>query len=163
MSDDMELENFIEPCITVKTRKISETEMDVELSFIEKNPDIPEKFKQPLTEVLRKIPNLYSGKEFSEVPFPEEIYTHDIEFLDESKTKELYARPYPISGIHAEQLKTTIDKLVQNDILEPSDSPFVSPVFFVSKKINRDATAAEGRLVFDYRKLNSLIKPHYKH
>jgi hypothetical protein len=93
------------------------------------------------------------------VPFPEEIYTHDIEFLDESKTKELYARPYPISGIRAEQLKTTIDELVKNDILEPSDSPFVSPVFFVSKKINRDATAAKGRLVFDYRKLNSLIKP----
>jgi hypothetical protein len=44
MSDDMELENFIEPSITVKTGKISETEMDVELSFIEKNPDIPEKF-----------------------------------------------------------------------------------------------------------------------
>jgi hypothetical protein len=81
------------------------------------------------------------------------------EFFNETETKELYARPYPISGIHAEQLKTTIDELVRNDVLEPSDSPFVSPVFFVSKKINRDATAAEGRLVFDYRKLNSLIKP----
>jgi hypothetical protein len=121
MSDDMELENFIEPGITVKTGKISETEMDIELSFIEKNPDIPEKFKKPLTEVLRKIPNLYSGKEFLEVPFPEEIYTHDIEFLNESETKELYARPYPISGIRVEQLKTTIDELVRKDILKPSD------------------------------------------
>jgi hypothetical protein len=39
MSDDMELENFIEPGITVKTGKISETEMD------EKNPTFQKNLK----------------------------------------------------------------------------------------------------------------------
>jgi Reverse transcriptase (RNA-dependent DNA polymerase) len=110
-------------------------------------------------DCLKPIPELYSGKDFSEKPFPEDIFTHDVEFLDKANTQELYARPYPISGIRAEQLKATIDEMVEQDILEPGDSPFVSPVFYVLKKVNRDATAAEGRLVFDYRKLNSLIRP----
>jgi Reverse transcriptase (RNA-dependent DNA polymerase) len=159
MSSAMD-DELIEPGFEFKIgQEKKETDVSEQLQFIKNNSDIPEKYKQPLMDSLKAIPELYSGKDFSEKPFPEDIFCHDIEFLDEANTQELYTRPYPISGIRAEQLKATIEEMVEQDILEPGDSPFVSPVFYVLKKVNRDATAAEGRLVFDYRKLNSLIRP----
>jgi hypothetical protein len=71
----------------------------------------------------------------------------------------LHSKPYPISGIRTEQLKVTLDELCKNGVIERGDSSYVSPVFFILKKQNRDATASEGRLVYDYRRLNSHIKP----
>jgi Reverse transcriptase (RNA-dependent DNA polymerase)/RNase H-like domain found in reverse transcriptase/Integrase zinc binding domain/Integrase core domain len=157
LSDSMETEEISEPGFNVKIGIKKETKMEDELAFIINNSDIPEKYREDLIVTLKEIPNLYSGKEFSEIPFPGDIYKHDIEFTED--IKELYARPFPISGIRSEQLKETLEELCANGVLEPGDSPYVSPVFFILKKQNRDATACEGRLVFDYRRLNSYIRP----
>ena len=48
--------------------------------------------------------------------------------------------------------------MVENEILSPGDSDTVSPVYFVTKKQNKDKTAVSGRLVFDYCRLNEKIK-----
>lgn len=41
---------------------------------------------------------------------------------------------------------------MQEDIIEPSDSPYTSPSFFLEKK-NKDL-----RLVIDYKKINEFLK-----
>ena len=107
---------------------------------------------------LDEIPDLYSGTEFSEKPFPENVYQHDIELLDNAPT-ELTAKPYKLAGIRLDQLKATIQDMIDNKILEPGDSNYVTPVFFVLKKAAESKTSCKGRLCFDYRKLNAIIKP----
>jgi hypothetical protein len=114
-----------------------------------------------LVKCLEKIPELYSGLEFSEKTFPPELYMHDIEFVSNS-ISELSLKPYPCSDIRLQQLLEQINDLCKAGVLKEGDSEFVSPCFFVLKKHSEGATASCGRLVFDYRKLNKIVKPmHY--
>ena len=55
-------------------------------------------------------------------------------------------------------LKDTIQDLLDTGILRPGDSEFTSPVFFVTKKPGEGKTASKGRLCFDYRRINEVIK-----
>jgi len=155
IENDTQFEDLLEPGISFDPKVISK---DIELNFIRKHPKLTDKNKKKLIDCLEKIPDLYSGSEFSETPFPPEIYQHDIELLDGAPT-ELTAKPYKLSGIRLDQLKATIQDMVDNKVLEPGDSNYVTPVFFVLKKAGENKTACKGRLCFDYRKLNSIIKP----
>jgi hypothetical protein len=152
IDDDTLLEELLEPGMSTNI-----IDKDTELDFIKNHTSIPDKCKGKILACLEKIPKLFSGQEFSEVSFPPEVFQHDIEFLD-GAPKELYTKPYPVSGIRLEQLKETIQDLIKNNVLVPGDSEFVSPCFFVTKKQNESETAQRGRLCFDYRKLNSIIK-----
>lgn len=148
-----ELEKYLEPgiCSPAKIDK------DLELDHVRNHSRIPEELKPELIEFLESRANLFSGEEFSAEHFPREIYEHDVELIDES-VSSLTSRPFPCSGIRLSQLKTDIDSLVRNGVLSPGDSAFTSPVFYVLKKAGDGKTAAKGRLCFDYRKINGLIK-----
>ena len=149
----VELKN-IEKGITIKGGK---TEVESELDFIKKHEKIPDTAKKELLDCLKKIPDLYSGSEFSSEPVPASLYLHDVEFM-EGETQFLNSKPYKTVGIRNEQLLDALTEMVNNKILLPGDSNCVSPVFFVSKKIGDGENAEKGRLVFDYRKLNEKIK-----
>ncbi len=71
---------------------------------------------------------------------------------------QLSSRPFPVSGIRLSQLKDDIKELCANGVLSPGDSPYTSPMFYVLKKASDGKTAAKGRLCFDYRKINAMIK-----
>ena len=107
------------------------TEMEKEIEYIKNHQNIPKQYKQKLTEFLKTVPDLYSGEEFSKEAFPG--YEHDIELIDKS-ISELRAKPYPAQGIRLHQLKSMINDMVKNCVLDPEDSEFLSPVFFVTKK-----------------------------
>ena len=107
------------------------TEMEKEIEYINNHQNILKQCKQKLTEFLKTVPDLYSGKEFSKEAFPG--YEHDIKLIDKS-ISELRAKPYPAQGIRLHQLKSMINDMVKNGVLEPGDSEFLSPVFFVTKK-----------------------------
>ena len=129
--------------------------MEKEIEYIKNHPNIPKQYKQKLTEFLKTVPDLYSGEEFSKEAFPG--YEHDIELIDKS-ISELRAKPYPAQGIRLHQLKSMINDMVKNGVLEPGDSEFLSPVFFVTKKASDDTTVRKARVVFDYRKINKITK-----
>ena len=109
------------------------TDIEAELQFIQKHKDIPDHCKEKLLTCLRKIPALFSGQEYSEVCFPRSVFEHDIEFLPNAP-KELYSKPFPVSGIRLAQLRENINDLCKNGILKPGDSEYVSPCFFVTKR-----------------------------
>jgi hypothetical protein len=108
-----------------------------------------------LIEKLKEIPHLFSGYEFSENHVPENFFSHDIELIEGAPDK-LTCKPFSVSGIRLCQLKDTIEEMVQNKVLIPGDSYFVSPIFFVKKGASGDQTASKGWL-YDDRKLNALI------
>jgi transposase InsO family protein len=69
---------------------------------------------------------------------------------------------YPFRVPHGQKkiMKEMIDKLLADDIIEHSSSPWSAPVILISKAGN--ATGVEGvRLVVDFRKLNAVTKRDY--
>ncbi len=147
-----ELERLLEPGFSPP----SIIDKTTELNFIRQHPTIPEEFKSEFISFLEERAELFSGEEFSKKSFPSNIYEHDVELIEE--VAHLGSRPFPVSGIRLSQLKEDINELVKNGVLSPGDSPYTSPMFYVLKKSAEGKTAAKGRLCFDYRKINSLIK-----
>ena len=148
-----ELEELLEPGFSSPTLIDKESE----LNFVRQHSKIPERFKEDFVQFLDKRSELFSGEEFSSKHFPKDKYMHDVELIDPN-THSMNSRPFPCSGIRLQQLKSDIDDLVKNGVLSPGDSSFTSPIFYVLKKAGDGKTASKGRLCFDYRKINSLIK-----
>lgn len=59
-------------------------------------------------------------------------------------------RPRRLSFADKEKLKQILDKLLQEKIIRPSDSPYAFPIVLVRKK------GGESRLCIDYRELNKI-------
>ena len=149
---DLDIEDLLEPGIP--TQKVIDAQE--ELNFIRNHPRIPDSVKPTILNYLEKTPELFSGSEFSEKHFPSDVYMHDVELA--VPLTQLKAKPFPCSGIRLAQLKDTIQDLLDTGILRPGDSEFTSPVFFVTKKPGEGKTASKGRLCFDYRRINEVIK-----
>jgi hypothetical protein len=60
--------------------------------------------------------------------------------------------PYRISPMMRKEIKRQIDDMLEQRIIEPSTSPFASPIMLVPKRDN------SWRFAVDYKKLNSLTK-----
>ena len=89
----------------------------------------------------------------------EEMYKKEINELmkrnEQSKTL-----PY-VTTVEAEIksdrafVKTEIKKLLNNEIIQPSKSPYNSPIWTVSKKGNDEQGNPKRRMVIDFQKLNA--------
>ncbi|CAF0725133.1 unnamed protein product [Brachionus calyciflorus] len=66
------------------------------------------------------------------------------------QTEPIRLQPYRKSYAEREQIKQEIPEMLENGIIEPSTSPWASPVLIIPKK---DGTK---RFCVDYRKLNSI-------
>lgn len=64
----------------------------------------------------------------------------------------LHRRPYRVSATERQVIQKEVDKMLQKDIIEPSSSPWASPVVLVKKKDNT------WRFCVDYRHLNNITK-----
>ncbi len=151
---NFEVESLIEPGQEIPSVAI--IDKHEELEHVRNHQGIPEHLKPRLLTFLEKNPELFSGAEFSEKTFPKNIYMHDVELT--SDLKELKCKPFPTVGVRLQQLKEAIYDLVDKKVLEPGDSEFLSPCFFVTKKPGEGKSASKGRLCYDYRRINSYVK-----
>ena len=62
----------------------------------------------------------------------------------------IHSRPYRVPYAHKEEVRRQIQELVDNKIIEPTNSPWASPMLLVKKK---DGTM---RLCCDFRRLNAI-------
>ena len=91
--------------------------------------------------------------EFATVLTPKLGLTNLIEYkINLSDNKVIRLHPYKLSPPKMETMRNQINKLLEQEVIEPSTSPYSSPAFLVPKGHDKH------RLVVDYRQLNKNIE-----
>lgn len=101
---------------------------------------------------IRKLLSEYSDifhKDDKPLTFTNEI-KHSIRTKDEIP---VYAKTYRYPEVHRKEVESQIKKMLNQNIIRPSHSPWSSPVWIVPKKLDASGKR-KWRLVIDYRKLN---------
>lgn len=75
-----------------------------------------------------------------------------------SGTTPKYKKPYRLPHAQKQEIKNQVNKMVQDNIAEPSMSPWNSPILVVPKKKDPVTGLQKLRLVIDYRGLNDVIE-----
>ncbi len=98
-----------------------------------------------------KLKNLvFSFKNiFPDVPNKTTAACHDVDIGDAAPIKQ---HPYRLNPLKREVMRNEIQYMLNNDIIEPSNSDWSSPSLLVPKSDNT------FRLVTDFRKVNSVTK-----
>ena len=120
-----------------------------------RNPDppaadlthVPEPFRSQLRELLNKHREVF-GTDMTDIK-QTDVYEHRIDLHDHTPA---YRRPYRLPFAHREIVKKEVDRMLAANIIEPSVSPYNSPIILVKK------SNGGYRLVSDLRLLNSKIK-----
>lgn len=79
------------------------------------------------------------------------VLKHRIQTTDDEPVN---VRQYRCPQLQKFEMKKQIEQLLENDIIEPSSSPYNSPVWIVPKKADEKTGRPRWRMVIDYRKLN---------
>ena len=129
---------------TINKEKKTRIEQIIQNSII----SVKDKFKELLDnniEILAiKIEELGTTK----------LLPHRINLVE--STIPIKQKAYRLSKVQANALKEELIKLLNNKLIEPSSSPWSSPVILVPKKNNK------WRMCIDYRKLNNVtVKDAY--
>ena len=85
---------------------------------------------------------------------PKRVFDHQIDLL--LGTKPVNIKPYRYSPTQKDEIERQITEMLKNGVIQPSTSPFASPVLLVKKK--------DGSWCFciDYKHLNAItIKNKY--
>lgn len=125
---------------TVPAHASSSTEFDV-------NPALPQEKQQSLRALLERYSdNFSSSSKIRQTPIAKHrILTHE-------GTRPLRQSPYRVSSKERESIRLQVKEMLDDDIIQPSRSPWAAPVVLVKKK---DGTL---RFCVDYRRLNSVTK-----
>ncbi|CAF4944161.1 unnamed protein product [Pieris macdunnoughi] len=67
----------------------------------------------------------------------------------------IHTKTYRFPEIHKVEVRNQIDKMLKQNIIEPSNSPWSSPIWVVPKKLDA-SNVQKWRVVIDYRKLNDI-------
>lgn len=106
--------------------------------------------------LCQKFPKLFhqEGKNLTFI----NLVKHKIQTTDEIP---LHTKPFRNSPVERQEIQRQINKLLDQDIIRHSHSPWSAPIFIVSKKPDA-ANNKKWRLIIDYRKLNEkTIKDKY--
>lgn len=97
--------------------------------------------------------------EFSDIfHLPGENLTHTNALKHEIKTTTeipIHTKTYRFPEIHKTEVRNQVDKMLKQNIIEPSNSPWSSPIWVVPKKLDA-SNIRKWRVVIDYRKLNDV-------
>ncbi|CAK1597383.1 unnamed protein product [Parnassius mnemosyne] len=110
----------------------------------------PEKIKQ-LRILLNKYEHLFIRG------YPKtRVNTGMLEIRLKNPDKYVERRPYRLSPVEREKVRTIVNELLKHSIIRESKSPYSSPIILVKKKNGDD------RLCVDFRELNAnTLRDHY--
>ncbi|UYV80091.1 hypothetical protein LAZ67_18001653, partial [Cordylochernes scorpioides] len=130
----------------IQEEDIGITKLDQKIeAMIDSN--LTEDQQNKLINILKKFSDVFdfSGKS---QPARSKI-KHKIDTGDHAPTKQ---RPYRVSGMERKIIHQEVDRMMKQDIIQFSESPWSSPVVLVKKK------NGSWRFCVDYRRLNKITK-----
>lgn len=139
-----------------------------EMNFIEEKTNIEidelleenlEKLRlEHMNEEERKV--IYElCKEYKDIFYCENLpltFTNEVKHFIRTKHEDpIYLKPYRQPPTQAMEIKQQVDKLLKDNVIQESYSPWSAPVHLVPKK--KDASGeTKYRMVIDYRRLNDI-------
>lgn len=117
------------------------------------------KFKKDMPHYVQE--KLFSlCEEFADIfALQDDILTHN-NFYEQKLTladeSPVYVKPYRLPQSQRQEVKRQVDLLKQKDLIEPSRSPFNSPLILVPKK-SENPSEKSWRLVVDFREVNKKL------
>ncbi|UYV69999.1 hypothetical protein LAZ67_7001429 [Cordylochernes scorpioides] len=132
----------------IREEEIEFTKLDQKIeAMIDSN--LTEDQQNKLMNILKKFSDVFdfSGKS---QPARSEI-KHKIDSGDHAPKKQ---RPYRVSGMERKIIQQEVDIMMEQDIIQFSESPWSSPVVLVKKK------NGSWRFCVDYRRLNKITKKY---
>ena len=136
--DDASDEYSLEDCTFPSNMEI-ETYRDVSISN-----ELTDEQRKEVKELLAKYPDVLTS-----IPGKTELFEHDIKL---STAEPVRSKGYPIPYKTREIMESEIDKMIRLGVIEPSISPYSSPIVLVPKK---DGSV---RFCIDFRKLNKVTE-----
>lgn len=111
--------------------------------------DLPPSQKQQLLSVLEGFHDIFDADaSSSQLPV-----THTVEHtINTGDSTPIHSRPYRVSSSERNVIETHVSDMLNRGVIQPSSSPWSSPVVLVKKK---DGT---WRFCIDFRKLNKVTK-----
>lgn len=113
-------------------------DLDLKLAHLNK------KEKNEIKNLIQEFAHL-----FPNVPKRTDFIYHDVDVGDANPIKQ---HPYRMNPLKQKHCQTEIDYMLENDIIEPSSSPWSSPCLLVPKP------DGSFRFCTDFRKVNSITK-----
>jgi hypothetical protein len=119
-----------------------------ELGIDVSDADLTNQQKDRLVQFLARHRNVFA-KDMTEIGCTN-LYEHSIDTGDAQPQKRCYSRLSPKEKLDVDK---QIDEMLENGIISPCNSPWISPVILVAKK------TGGYRFAIDYRLLNKVTKP----
>lgn len=130
---------------------LNEEEIEKEIKTL--SMDIDDNERKKVIEVIMREKDVFSrGK------FKVKQYQHteaEIKLIDD---RVINLRPYRSSLSDQQEIKRQIEALLENDLIEESNSKYNSPISLVNKK-----DEGKSRIVVDLRELNKIVVPETEH
>lgn len=114
------------------------------------SPNFPAHVKEPLTQLCTDYADIFHLD--SDKLTTNNFYKQQIKLTDNTP---VYIKNYRMPHAQKDEINRQIDKLIENDLIEPSTSSYNSPLLIVPKKTS-DGTQ-KFRMCIDYRSLNKKV------
>ena len=115
---------------------------DCNNSKVNINPDLKSEMKEELNELVKEFSDV-----FCDVPGKTKTLEHSINLITDIPVRK---KPYQVPHHLIEEFNREVDSMLKMGVIEPSTSPYCSPVVFVKKQDN------SWRLCIDFRALNDI-------
>ena len=153
-------------CKAFKTSNINISECNLIQNNNETMTDTDEILKQNLQKLRLDHTNetertriLQLCHEYRDIFYCDELplsFTNEVKHKIRTKSEDpIFIRPYRQAPAQADEINRQVEKLLQDNVIRESHSPWNAPVHLVPKK--RDASGlVKWRMVVDYRRLNEV-------
>ena len=108
---------------------------------------------QQIRRIVEKYHHLFLLK--GDSPPRTHVVKHHINTVDD---RPIFPKQYRYPSALHQEVREQVDKLLKDNFIQPSESPYNSPIWIVPKKPGPDRKK-KYRLVIDYRKLNEKTIP----
>ncbi|CAG2200816.1 unnamed protein product [Mytilus edulis] len=145
---DVEKQNINTNSVSnLETKQREKSKKKSKLDFDLSSAELTDIEKQKLKKFLDNNRNVFAT-DLSELG-QTNIYQHEIQTTHEIPVR---TPPYRTTPVMKEEIQKQVDKLLENNIIKPSTSPYNSSVVLVKKKDNT------FRFTIDFRKVNAISK-----